>query len=55
MISLALAAIGGVILLLVIIVAVGLWVTWNRGDSDVVSAARQDWINRRSDEDREGW
>jgi hypothetical protein len=27
----------------------------NTGSNDVVSTARQGWINRRSDKDEEGW
>ena len=44
---LALLVLGGVV--------VGIIVLLNTGSNDVVSTARQGWINRRSDKDEEGW
>lgn len=34
---------------------VGIIVILNTGNNDAVSSARQGWINRRSDKDKEGW
>ena len=36
-------------------VIVGIIVVLNSGENDVVSTARQGWINRRSDKDEEDW
>jgi len=34
---------------------VGVIVILNSGNNDVVSMARQGWINRRSEKDEDGW
>lgn len=54
MMSLILLILGGLALLLIIVVIVAV-VIMAQSSRDTVSDARQDWITRRSDEDREGW
>lgn len=43
----------GALILLVAVVAVVVLI--QTGERDVVSSARQGWINRRSEQDKEGW
>ena len=54
MMTIILAVLGGLVLLLVVVVIVAVVIMAQSG-RDSVSGAREDWINRRSDEDREGW
>lgn len=52
----ALAVVVGLILIGVLGVGlVGLFIVMSAGDRDVVSGARQGWIQRRSQKDEEGW
>ncbi len=53
----SLLLIGGCLLGALVLAAliVGLIVIMNSGERDVVSSARQGWINRRSEQDEEGW
>jgi hypothetical protein len=37
------------------LIAVIITVIMKSGERDVVSSARQGWINRRSEQDKEGW
>ena len=53
MMTMMLVLIGGLAALVVIVIIVVLMMTQNR--QDAVSDARQDWIDRRSDEDRRDW
>lgn len=41
----------GVLVLIAVVIAV----IMKSGERDVVSSARQGWINRRSEQDKEGW
>ena len=50
---LILACLLGVVMLAVLLA--GIVLIMNSGGRDVVSTARQGWINRRSDQDQEGW
>ncbi|MCB0214379.1 MAG: hypothetical protein KDJ52_33880 [Anaerolineae bacterium] len=40
---------------LVTIIGVGIFIVMSIDDRDVVSRARQGWIDRRSENDNEGW
>lgn len=53
----SLLLIGGCLLGALVLAAliVGLIVIMNSGERDAVSSARQGWINRRSEQDEEGW
>ena len=53
----SLLLIAGCLLGLLVLAAliVGIVVVLHSGDRDVVSGARQGWLNRRSEEDQEGW
>jgi hypothetical protein len=56
MVSLILLTIGCVALMLILlVVGVAIIVMVRSGDRDVVSTARQGWINRRSRQDQDGW
>jgi hypothetical protein len=55
MFSLSLLVIGGVLALLVLAgLIIGIILIIQSGERDVVSSARQDWIERRSEKDQEG-
>jgi hypothetical protein len=55
MLSLSMLAIGGCLVLLILAaLVIGIIVIMQSGERDVVSSARQDWIERRSEKDQEG-
>lgn len=45
----------GLGMLVLIAVVIAVIVIMKSGERDVVSSARQGWINRRSEQDKEGW
>jgi hypothetical protein len=49
--------IGGCLVGILVLAAlvVGIVVIMRSGERDVVSDSRQGWLNRRSEEDKEGW
>ena len=44
-----------VAVILVSVIGVGLFIVMSMDDRDVVSRARQGWIDRRSENDDQGW
>lgn len=56
MVSMALVVILCAVALLVLAgLVVGIFIIMKSGERDPVSAAREGWINRRSDKDEQGW
>ncbi|MFN8457728.1 MAG: hypothetical protein U0401_24250 [Anaerolineae bacterium] len=55
MISLLILLACGLGALVLIVAVVAVIVLMQTGERDVVSTARQGWINRRSEQDKEGW
>lgn len=55
MISLLILVVCGLGMLILIAGVIIMIVLIRTGDRDVVSSARQGWLDRRSDHDKEGW